>query len=185
MLPVLAAAAAGYLFLRGKRRNPGRRRVKRNPSNTAVAWAKRLEKAHAHAGRALRGRHLLSGGKNTAYSERMAKYWALVKRAEAIPGMREALRQHYTTQQRNPAGCTAPDGWRYNLKDNREWNEFQIIARTPKGNLHEGRKQFYPYQSYNRESKREARAEAEKALAQLIATGSLINPRRRRKHRRK
>src|SRR5260221_13447420 len=77
---------------------------------------------------------------------------------------------------RNPRGGTAPNGWRYTLKDNREWNEFQILARSPQGNLSEGKKQFYPYSSYDRVSKREARAEAEKALAQMIATGTLINP---------
>jgi hypothetical protein len=87
------------------------------------------------------------------------------------------------TLKMNPRGGTAPDGWHYNLKDNREWREFQVIARTPAGKLHEGRKQFFPYDSYDRASKREARAEAEKMLALLIATGRdhplPANPRRR------
>jgi Tfp pilus assembly protein PilE len=79
---------------------------------------------------------------------------------------------------RNPAGGTAPNGWRYTLKDNREWSEFQILARSPKGNLSEGKKQFYPYDSYDRASKRAAKAEAEAALVKMVATGSLLsNPR--------
>ncbi len=80
----------------------------------------------------------------------------------------------------NPRGGTAPNGWRYTLKDNREWNEFQILARSPAGKLSEGKKQFYPYQSYDRASKREARDEAEAALAKMVATGSLLsNPLKR------
>lgn len=86
---------------------------------------------------------------------------------------RRAQRRRRVT--RNPAGGTAPDGWRYTMKDNREWNEFQILARSPAGKLSEGKKQFYPYQSYDRVSKRAAKAEAEAALAKMVATGSLLS----------
>ncbi len=98
---------------------------------------------------------------------------------ERVRGLGQKYRGRKIVRRRNPRGGTAPDGWHYTLKDNREWNEFQILARSPAGKLSEGRKQFYPYASYDRVSKREARAEAEKALAKMIATGSLINPRRR------
>lgn len=67
----------------------------------------------------------------------------------------------------------APDGWSYHIKDNREWGEIQIIARTPAGNLNEGRKSFYPY--HDRVSKREARADAEQHLAMLLADTKVYN----------
>lgn len=63
---------------------------------------------------------------------------------------------------------TAADGWSYNIKDDREWHEIQIIARTPAGNLNEGRKSFFAYDPYDRASKKEARAEAERYLAVLL-----------------
>ncbi len=188
MLPLLVAATAGYLFLRGKpRRNPKarrphrRRRVKarRNPAafkKGDLVWSTKWGQRFQFEFDPVEG-----GDRSKVKFVAPATHKGVTMGSIAADTLHAANRSNPRRRdRRNPAGGTAPNGWRYTLKDNREWNEFQILARSPKGNLSEGKKQFYPYDSYDRASKRAARAEAEAALAKMVATGSLLsNPLKR------